>query len=98
LLPADPETLREAAAVVHATCAEGNTDHVQALRCGLRLRPEILFFVTDADDLSPEQIRTVTAFNRGQTRIYTICVARRPQGTAALEQLARANGGGCFHP
>ena len=98
LLPTDPATLRAAAAIARSTCAEGNTDHVQALRCGLGLRPDILFFVTDADDLSPEQVRVVTAFNHGRTVIHTVCVARRAQGTAALEALARANGGGCLHP
>ena len=98
LLPADPATRRGAAAIIRATCPEGNTDHVQALRCGLGLRPDLLFFVTDADDLNPEQVRLVTGFNGGRTVIHTVCVARRPEGTPLLEQLARANGGRCLRP
>jgi hypothetical protein len=98
MLPADPDTLRSAAAIARATWAEGNTDHVQALRCGLGLRPDVLFLVTDADDLSPDQVRAVTSFNGGRTVINTVCLARRPQGTAALELLARANGGRCLLP
>lgn len=98
LLPADPETLRTATAALRSVSPEGNTDHAGALRCGLRLRPDVLFLVTDADDLSPEQVRALTSFNGGRTVIHTICVARRPHEIAALEQLAQANRGVCFCP
>jgi hypothetical protein len=97
LLPADPETLRRAATSVRAVRAEGNTDHAQALRRGLSLHPDVLFFVTDADDLSLSEVRNVTAINHGRTVIHAVCVGRR-NTVAAMQELARANRGACFCP
>lgn len=97
LLPADPNMLSRAAAVIRAVRPAGNTDHARALRCGLALHPDVLFLVTDADDLSPSQVRATTRINRGRSVIHAVCVGRR-HTAAALEQLAQANGGICFCP
>ena len=49
ILATDAQTLARVASLLPAVCAEGNTtDHVRALRCGLALRPDVLFLVTDA--------------------------------------------------
>jgi hypothetical protein len=74
--------------------AAGGTDHVQALCRGLALHPDVLFFVTDADDLPLEKIDYISRCNRG-TAIHAIELSRRrnPRPAGPLAQLARGNGG-----
>jgi hypothetical protein len=94
LLPVEPAVLAEVASTLHNLVAAGGTDHVQALRRGLALHPDVLFFVTDADDLPLGQIDFVSRCNRG-TAIHAIELSRRrtlrPDGP--LAQLAHGNGG-----
>jgi hypothetical protein len=98
LLPADASTLARVHSLLPAVCAEGNTDHVQALRCGLALRPDVLFLVTDADDLTPFQIREITRLNQAGTVIHTIAIDDQQRGAEMLALLARANRGTSFCP
>jgi hypothetical protein len=98
LLPADGETLVRIEALLRGVLAEGNTDHVRALRCGLALAPDVLFLVTDADDLTPQQVGEVTRLNQGHTAIHAIDVDDRHRGAEMLGQLARANRGNYFSP
>ncbi len=98
LLPADAPTLARVNSLLAAVCAEGNTDHVRALRCGLGFRPDVLFVVTDADDLTPFQVREVTQLNQGHTVIHAVDVDDQHRGAEMLGQLARNNGGSYFCP
>lgn len=98
LLPADAPTLARVNALLPAVCAEGNTDHVRALHCGLAFRPEVLFLVTDADDLTPFQVREVTRLNQARTVIHAVAVDDQHRGAEMLGQLARDNGGTYFSP
>jgi hypothetical protein len=101
LLEGQSRLIRKSARSVQATAEAlaqrkptGWTDHGQALHRGLALRPEVLFFVTDGDDLKPAQERDATRFNQGQTVIHVI--ALRPRSAAAdcpLQALARNNRG-----
>src|SRR5262249_52440834 len=65
LLPAEPAILDEVARTLDKLVAAGGTDHVRALRRGLALHPDVLFFVTDADDLPLAQIDFVSRCNQG---------------------------------
>src|SRR5262249_37444294 len=98
LLPADGPTLARVLSLLPTVCAEGKTDHVQALRCGLAFRPDVLFLVTDADDLNPIHVREVTRLNQGRTVIHTVDVDSQHRGAEMLGQLARNNGGSYFCP
>jgi hypothetical protein len=95
LLPADPATLGQVARAVEALQPSGGSDHGQALRRGLAFRPDLLFLVTDADDLRPDEVLAVTRFNRGRTVIHTVELSRRPpaRGDSPLRRLAAGNGG-----
>ena len=73
------------------------TDHLPALRMALRMAPEVLFFLTDADEpqLTAAQLHEIQRLNQGRTRIHTI-----EFGTGGavdtdnfLKKLARQNGG-----
>lgn len=76
--------------------ADGGTDHMAALEMALNLNPDVIFFLTDADQprLSPEQLARIGRRNR----ISIINTIEFGQGPAPakenfLRQLARQNGG-----
>lgn len=74
---------------------EGRTEHAPALSKALSMRPDVLFFLTDADDLTYPLLAQVDGWNRGKTVIHTFELNRRagqrPGGP--LHLLATRNGG-----
>ena len=74
--------------------ADGGTNHMNALRAGLALRPEVLFFLTDADLMTPREVDEVLA-EAGKTRIQSIEFGVGPDvgASAPLRKLATATGG-----
>jgi hypothetical protein len=93
MLPVTAQTLREAEELLAQTQAEGGTDHEKAFICALNYRPDAIFLVTDADDLTPEVLKAIARTNHDQVAIHTIDVARRRTPCALLEDLARQNRG-----
>jgi len=81
---------------IEATPADGATEHEEALSLALRMGPDVIFFLTDADEprLSSEQLDRLARLNRG-TMINTIEFGYGPalEATNFLVQLARRNGG-----
>jgi hypothetical protein len=77
--------------------ATGSTDHVNALLRGLTLQPDVLYLLTDADDLPLKEVATVTAFNHRRTAIHAVELARRlhSRPDSPLQRLAADNGGVC---
>lgn len=77
--------------------ADGATDHEQALLLALRLRPDVIFFLTDADEptLTRRQLAHLREVNGGRTAINTIEFGLGPSlgGENFLKRLARENGG-----
>jgi hypothetical protein len=69
---------------------------MSALRLGLSMRPDILFFLTDADrpQLSARDLQTASRLNGG-TRVFAIELGKGddPQGTSFLQALAEQSGG-----
>ena len=94
LLPAEPAIVAKAIALLEALDAAGPTNHLAALRRGLDLHPDVLFFLTDADDLKPEVIAAITGRNQ-RSVIHTIELTRlrEPSTQGPLYQLASANRG-----
>jgi len=92
---ATPENKRRAAELVRSLQAEGGTDHVAALKRALALNPDVIFFVTDADELKPAQIATITQLNHGRTAIHAIELSSRMHDDpdTPLQLLTRANHG-----
>jgi hypothetical protein len=99
LLPMRADVLKEVAARIAAQEATRGTDHWKALSRGLALQPEVLYLVTDADDLEPITVRNVTRLNRGRTIIHAIELNNHPTARpdSPLRQLAAANGGTYRH-
>ena len=94
LLPATEGNRRAVMNRVQEILAEGGTDHVRALRAALLLKADAIYFVTDADELTLDNVRSITRLNGKRSAIHTIELhsgAARPD--APLAQLARLNGG-----
>jgi hypothetical protein len=95
LVPATADNRAEAALRVGEALAMGGTDHVGALRAAVALGPDVVFFVTDADELTAEQVRNVTRLNYARAAIYAVEINNeRPESAETpLRLLARLNGG-----
>jgi hypothetical protein len=95
LVPADADNLREATALLARLRPSGKTKHFAALRLALELEPDVIFLVTDADDLTPEEVRLVTRLNRDRSAIHAIELGGRDDSRPGgpLETLARSNRG-----
>lgn len=95
LLPLNTDTLRQVEGLLAALFPTGWTDHLSGLKCGLLLSPDVLYLVTDADDLKAEAVRTLTALNHGRTVIHTVELHSRysAKPTGTLAQLANSNRG-----
>jgi hypothetical protein len=95
LLTPSPDILARIATLLEPLRAEGGTSHVVALQRALQLQPEVIYLVTDGDDLTAEQIRAVAGQNRSRAVINAIEIGYAPANRQAgpLEQLVRQTGG-----
>jgi hypothetical protein len=99
LLPATEENKGRAALFLREVLAEGATDHLPALTLALTLQPDVIFFLTDADDLTDTQVQTVTRINQEQNREHTsihaieLSTDNRDREDMPLHLLARRNHG-----
>lgn len=94
LVPATPAIKLQVAQQLAGLRAAGRTDHVQALRRALELDPEVIFFLTDAGDMKPDEIRKVGQMNQGRAVIHCVELRRGRSGSESpLLQLARGNRG-----
>jgi hypothetical protein len=93
---ATDENKDRAARFLNSITAEGGTAHEDALRLAIRLRPDVIFFLTDGDEpkLTPAQLQKISERAAG---IVIHCIefgpGPKPAGTSFLADLARQNGG-----
>jgi len=96
MLFADENGKRQAESYIAGIQASGATDHVQALLLALRSGPEVVFFLTDADEpqLTAKELETIRQKNAGSI-IHVIEFKSGPaQGKGeTLRQLAEQNRG-----
>lgn len=71
--------------------ANGDTEPEAALHAALRLRPQVIYFLTDGR-FNFSVVKSVTAANRSNIVINTICFGD-DEGEKFLKQLAANNGG-----
>lgn len=85
-----------AARLIDSIVADGNTRHDEALKTAIRLRPDVIFLLTDGDDpkLSRRDLDQIRRMAFGIT-INTIEFGPGPQppGKSFLATLAEENGG-----
>jgi hypothetical protein len=95
LLPATEANRTAVTRLVEGTRAEGGTDHLAALRRAVALGANVIYLVTDADEMTAEQVRNVALLNRGRAVIHAIELNNdgdRAEETP-LKLLARLTGG-----
>jgi len=87
---------RLAANFVGGILAYGATDHMRALQSALQMRPDVIFFLTDAEEpqLRTSDFQVIRRMNQGTT-IHTIEFGAGPPKAPLnfLQQLADENGG-----
>jgi hypothetical protein len=95
LLAATESNRAAIARLVDQTRAEGGTDHLAALRRAVALGADVIYFVTDADEMTIEQVRNVALLNRGRAAIHTVEISdeRERAEETPLKLLARLTGG-----
>jgi hypothetical protein len=97
LLPADDKNKDKLVRFVGETAAYGQTEHLRGLLAALKLKPEVIFLLTDGGDpvLDGSQLRIVREQAAGRTSIYCLHFGRgpAPEGGNFLQRLAAENGG-----
>lgn len=98
LMPASAENQRELVAFVRKLSAFGGTEHTYGLQAALKLRPEVIYLLTDGGDPAPNslQLRTVRELAGEQTQIHCLHFGRgeRPAtGDDFLPTIAKENRG-----
>ncbi|HEY1378353.1 MAG TPA: hypothetical protein VGF55_16260 [Gemmataceae bacterium] len=93
LLPATPDAVEAVIAAVNRLPAEGGSEHLKALSAALALGPDVIYFLTDEDDLEPRDVRTVTRLNRRRAAIHALCLVPPAGGETPIRELARNNRG-----
>jgi Ca-activated chloride channel family protein len=92
----DTQGKRLAEQFIAGVVADGGTRHVEALTAALEFRPDVIFFLTDADEprLSDAELRKIKDRNRG-TSINTIEFGSGPSSGqySFLQKLAAQNDG-----
>jgi hypothetical protein len=95
LVPATPANIRAANAAMESLWASGTTRHLPALQMALALRPDVIYFLTDADDLDETDPARVARLNTGHCVIHTIelTLAHRGWQDKPMQRIARDSGG-----
>ena len=94
LMPATAQNKARVRSRLATIAPEGGTDHIKALRTALALRPEVIFFLTDADLMSKSDAESIHA-DAGNTRIQAVQFGIGPDlgTTLPLRNLATSTGG-----
>jgi hypothetical protein len=92
LRPATADTIQSAIVAVERLKAEGGTDHTSAFRAALAMRPDVICFLTDDDELTPQQVSEITRLNRAHSCIHALCFIQ-PIGDSSMPMLAQLNRG-----
>jgi len=93
-LPPEPGNVRQAAEWLDGLMAEGGSNHVAGFRDALWFQPDVVFLLTDADDLDAKETRAIRSMVRRPIRLnVAIFGGRRDGSDTPLERLVRDLGG-----
>lgn len=96
LITATPDNRTRAERFIASVYGDGRTRHVPPLETAIRMRPDVIFLLTDGeekDDPSPAELARLRKLNNGRTKINVVqfCFEMRSEG--GLVTLAKENGG-----
>ena len=94
MMAATPSNKGRVRTLLSGVQADGGTDHMLALRTAFKLQPEVIFFLTDADLMTRQDVAELMVL-AGKTRIQAVEFGQVTGlgGSAPLKQLARLTGG-----
>ncbi len=81
---------------INSITADGGTHHEDALKMAIRLRPDVIFFLSDAGDpqLTPQQLGRIHQWAAGiKINVIEFGQGPKPPGDNFLTTLARENDG-----
>jgi hypothetical protein len=96
LVFATPENIQAAGDFISSITADGGTNHLSALLAAIKLRPDVIFLLTDGedkDDLSAAQLDRIDRLNGGGAAINVIQFGSAPRPNSSLVELAKGNRG-----
>jgi hypothetical protein len=97
LIPASEQNKQRLVQFVEDIAAYGQTEHTRGLLAALRLRPEVIFLLTDGGDpvMKLDDLRVVREASRGRTSIHCLHFGRgKPEaGENFMQRLAAENRG-----
>jgi Ca-activated chloride channel family protein len=95
LAPATSENKERAEELIDALRAEGGSAHLPALKRALSFRPDTIYFLSDANGMTVEEMNEATRLNHDHAVIHTIelTTSRRTSDSTMLRQFANANRG-----
>lgn len=93
----DDASKRAAARFVSGIVADGGTQHMEAIKKAVALQPDVIFFLTDADEpqIRPDELAKIRIWNKSEAIINTIEFGAGPPSGSDnfLKKLARQNRG-----
>ena len=93
-LLAHPENVRRASEWLGGLVAEGGSNHIAGFRDALWFQPDVVFLLTDADDLDVKETRAIRSMLRRPIRLnVAIFGGRRDVSDTPLEGLVHDFGG-----
>ncbi len=94
LMVATPANKQRVRVQLDTVVPDGGTDHMLALRAALAIRPEVIFFLTDADLMTNTDASEILA-EAGKTRIQAVEFGRGAElgNSGPLRRLASSTGG-----
>ncbi len=96
LVPATPAFLRQAAEQLEALHAGGGTKHLPALSAAVELDPDVVFLLTDGEEMTGEEVRLFTRRNRRAVlNVLELTTTIQDHDGGPLQALATANRGVC---
>ncbi len=96
LLTPNDETVENVSKILDGILGTGGTNHVRALRRAMDFLPEVIYFVTDAESFSKDELLAVTQQNaRARCVIHTLDLSGGDEVLQTLKRLAEENGGKC---
>jgi len=96
MVVASRENKLRASLFVHSVYGHGNTDHIKPLEMALRMKPDVIFLLTDGeakDDPTNFELARLQKLNDGATRINVIQFCYTMRTGSSLVRLANENGG-----
>jgi hypothetical protein len=96
LVFATDENKKTARSFIDGIQAQGGTNHYEALLIAVRLRPDVIFVLTDGeqkDDLTGDELAHLKRLNEAVAQIHVIQFAGSPYASNSLAQLAQENRG-----